>query len=312
MVEKSVSPGQAIDVAGITAVPPHRSEWRRITRVYFSRKLYTIGFAIVVFLFIVAIFAPFLARYSPIDTNLLEVLKQPSAQHWLGTDELGRDILSRIIYGTRTSLEIGFSAVFSSAFIGTLMGLTAAYFGGWVFAVIMRIADALLALPGIVLALLIAGLAEQGGHMSAAGGIGIVVFALGFGGIAPMCRVMCGLALSVKQNDYVMAGRAVGMSNWRIMLTQIFPNAFPPIMVFITMGIGGVVLGEAGLSFLGIGVQPPTPAWGSMVNDGYPYLLSNPLLSLAPGVAIMFLVFGFNMMGDGLRDALDPRLRGVL
>jgi peptide/nickel transport system permease protein len=312
MVEKSVSPGEAIDVAGITAVPPHRSEWRRIARVYFSRKLYTIGFVIVVFLFIVAIFAPLLAPYNPITTDLRDILKMPSTQHWLGTDQLGRDILSRIIYGTRTSLEIGFSAVFASAIIGIIMGLAAAYFGGWVFAIIMRITDALMALPGIVLALLIAGLAEQGGHISSGGGIGIVIFALGFGAIPIMCRFMCGQALSVKQNDYVMAGRAIGMSNWRLMLTQIFPNAFPPLMVGITMGIGGVVLGEAGLSFLGIGVQAPTPAWGSMVYDGEGYLLTNPILSLAPGVAIMLLVFGFNMMGDGLRDALDPRLRGVL
>ncbi len=304
MADKPESPGQAIDVAGITAVPPHHSEWRRIARVYFSRKLYTIGFVIVVLIFVVAIFAPLLAPYDPINTDLYGVLKQPSAQHWLGTDALGRDILSRIIYGTRTSLEIGFSAVFAAAIIGMLMGLTAAHFGGWVFAIIMRITDALMALPGIVLALLIAGLVG--------GGIPVVIVALGFGGIAPMCRMMCGLALSVKQNDYVMAGRAIGMSNWRIMLTQIFPNAFPPIMVGITMGIGGVVLGEAGLSFLGIGVQAPTPAWGSMVNDGYPYLLDSPLLSLAPGVAIMLLVFGFNMMGDGIRDAIDPRLRGVL
>jgi peptide/nickel transport system permease protein len=304
MAEKPQPAGQAIDAAEITAVPPHHSEWRRIGRVYFSRKLYLIGFIIVVIIFVLAIFAPLLARYDPITTDLRGVLEQPSAQHWLGTDALGRDILSRIIYGTRTSLEIGFSAVFAAAFVGMLMGLTAAHFGGWVFAVIMRITDALMALPGIILALLIAGLVG--------GGIPVVIVALGFGGIAPMCRMMCGLALSVKQNDYVMAGRAIGMSNWRIMLTQIFPNAFPPLMVFITMGIGGVVLGEAGLSFLGIGVQAPTPAWGSMVNDGYPYLLDSPLLSLAPGVAIMLLVFGFNMMGDGIRDAIDPRLRGVL
>ncbi len=304
MADKPEPVAPAIDAAGIMAVPPHHSEWRRIARVYFSRKLYLIGFVIVVLIFIVAIFAPLLAPYDPVDNDLYAVLKQPSAQHWLGTDALGRDILSRIIFGTQTSLEIGFAAVFAAAIIGMLMGLTAAHFGGWVFALIMRITDALMALPGIVLALLIAGLVG--------GGIPVVIFALGFGGIAPMCRMMCGLALSVKQNDYVMAGRAIGMSNWRIMLTQIFPNAFPPIMVGITMGIGGVVLGEAGLSFLGIGVQAPTPAWGSMVNDGYPYLLDNPLLSLAPGVAIMLLVFGLNMMGDGIRDAIDPRLRGVL
>jgi peptide/nickel transport system permease protein len=304
MADKPESAGQVPDAMGVIAAPPRHSEWRRIARVFFGRKLYTIGFIIVVLIFIVAIFAPLLTPYNPLKTDLRNIVKQPSAEHWLGTDQLGRDILCRIIYGTRTSLLIGFSAVFSAAIVGMLMGLTAAHYGGWVFAIIMRITDALMALPGIILVLLIAGLVG--------GGIGVVIFALGFGGIAGMCRMMCGLALSVKQNEYVLAGRAIGMSNWRIMLTQIFPNAFPPLMVGITMGIGGVVLGEAGLSFLGIGVEQPTPAWGSMVNDGYPYLLDNPLLSLAPGVAIMLLVFGFNMVGDGIRDAVDPRLRGVL
>jgi peptide/nickel transport system permease protein len=174
----------------------------------------------------------------------------------LGTDQLGRDIFSRIVYGTQVSLLIGFSAVFASAIIGAIMGLTAAYFGGIVFAVIMRITDALMALPGIILVLLIAGLGGRG--------IPVVIFALGFGGIAGMCRMMCGQALSVKQNDYVLAGRSIGMSNWRMMWTQIFPNAFPPLIVGLTMGIGGVVLGEAGLSYLGIGVPAPTPSRGGV------------------------------------------------
>jgi ABC-type dipeptide/oligopeptide/nickel transport system permease subunit len=304
MAGKPESTGQVLDAAAIMAAPPRHSEWRRIARVFFGRKLYVIGFVIVVLLILIAIFAPLLAPYDPIKTDLRNKLLQPSAEHWFGTDQLGRDILSRIIYGTQTSLLIGFSAVFSSAIIGMLMGLTAAHYGGWVFAIIMRITDALMALPGIILVLLIAGLAG--------GGIWVVIFALGFGGIPMMCRFMCGLALSVKQNDYILAGRAIGMSNWRIMMTQIFPNAFPPLMVGITMGIGGVVLGEAGLSFLGIGVEPPTPSWGGMVFNGQGYLLDNPLLSLMPGVAIMLLVFGFNMMGDGIRDAVDPRLRGVI
>jgi peptide/nickel transport system permease protein len=311
--DKPESAGQVPDAMGVMAAPPRHSEWRRMARVYFSRKLYLIGFIMVVILFIVAIFAPLLAPYDPLKTDLRNIIRPPSSEHWLGTDQLGRDILSRIIYGTQTSLLIGFSAVFSSAIIGMLMGLIAAHYGGWIFAIIMRITDALMALPGIILVLLIAGLASKGGGgTSGFSGILIVIFALGFGGIAGMCRIMCGLALSVKQNDYVLAGRAIGMSNWRIMMTQIFPNAFPPIMVGITMGIGGVVLGEAGLSFLGIGVKPPTPSWGGMVFDGQGYLLTNPLLSLAPGVAIMWLVFGFNMLGDGIRDAVDPRLRGVL
>ena len=305
MAEKPESSTPSVDAMGITAAPPRRSEWRRFSRVFFGRKLYLIGFIIVVIIFLAAIFAPLIAPYDPIKNDLPSRLQNPSTEHWLGTDQLGRDILSRIIYGTQISLIIGFSAVFSSAIIGALMGLAAAHFGGWVFAVIMRVADVLMALPAIILMMLIAG-------MMKGGGIWIVVFALSFGGIAPMCRMMCGMALSVKQNDYVLAGRAIGMSNWRIMLTQIFPNAFPPLIVGLTMGIGGVVLGEAGLSFLGIGVQAPTPSWGGMVMDGQRFLMTNPLISTLPGVAIMLLVFGFNMVGDGIRDAIDPRLRGVI
>ncbi len=297
------------NIPGVSSMPPRRSEWRRITRVFFGRKLYAIGFAIVVLLILVAIFAPLLAPYDPLKSDLPNKLLQPSWQHPLGTDSVGRDVLSRIIYGARTSLIIGFSSVLAGGIIGTLMGLMAAYFGGWIFNVIMRFTDALMALPGIILVLLIAGLMAGSGQAT---NFLIVIFALGFGSIAGQCRMMCGQALSVKQNDYVLAARVVGMSNWRIMLTQIFPNAFPPLMVGITMGIGGVVLGEAGLSYLGIGIVPPTPSWGGMVSNGQLYLFTNPILSLAPGVAIMLLVFGFNMVGDGIRDAIDPKLRGVL
>lgn len=307
MADKVISITPGTQAIGATAVPPRHSEWKRFTRVFFGRKLYLIGFIIVVALLIVGIFAPLLTPYNPTDptqNQLREKFLPPSWKHWLGTDQLGRDVLARIIYGTRTSLIIGFSAVFSSAIIGALMGLTAAHFGGWVFAVIMRVTDALMALPGIILVLLIAGLGGRG--------MGVVIFALGFGGIAGMCRMMCGQALSVKQNDYVLSARAVGMSNWRIMLTQVFPNAFPPLIVGLTMGIGGVVLGEAGLSFLGIGLPATVPSWGGMVMDGQRFLLDNPILSVAPGIAIMLLVFGFNMVGDGIRDAIDPKLRGVL
>jgi ABC-type dipeptide/oligopeptide/nickel transport system permease subunit len=305
MAEKPKVSTQSVDTAVVMAAPPRTSEWRRFSRIFFGRKLYLIGFIIVVIIMLTAIFAPLIAPYPPTLNDLENRLQMPSTNHWLGTDQLGRDMLSRIIYGTQISLLIGFTAVFASAIIGALMGLAAAHYGGWVYAVIMRLTDVLMALPSIILMMLIAG-------MMKGGGIWIVVFALSFGGIAPMCRMMCGQALSVKENDYVMAARAVGMSNWRTMLTQIFPNAFPPLIVGLTMGIGGVVLGEAGLSFLGIGVQAPTPSWGNMVMDGQRFLMTNPLLSLVPGVAIMLLVFGFNMVGDGIRDAIDPRLRGVL
>ncbi|MCX7911360.1 MAG: ABC transporter permease [Dehalococcoidales bacterium] len=291
---------------------PRTSTLRRMVMVIFSRKLYAIGFIIVVLICLVAIFAPLIAPYDPIKTDIRNRLAQPSREHWLGTDQLGRDILSRIIYGARTSLMVSISSVLFGNIIGGIMGLTAAYYGGWVFAVIMRITDALMAFPSIILVILVAGLVNVQGGGTGAASIPLVIFALGFGGIAGMCRMMCGLALSVKQNDYVMAARAIGMSNWRIIRTQIFPNAFPPIMVNITMGIGGMVMGEAGLSFLGIGILPPTPSWGNMIMDGQQYLLTNPLLSLVPGVAIMLLMFGFNMFGDGLRDAVDPRLKGVI
>ena len=289
---------------------PRQSEWRRMARVLFSRRLYTIGFAIVVVIMLVAIFANWISPYDPIKTDLYHRLELPSSAHWLGTDQLGRDILSRIIHGARTSLVVSISAVLLGNIVGILMGIAAAYYGGWVFAVIMRITDALMAFPSILLFMLIAGLLSTSG-VSGGGGIPVIILALGFGGVAGMCRMMCGLALSVKQRDYVMAARVIGMSNWRIMWTQIFPNAFPPLMVNITMGIGGMVMGEAGLSFLGIGIVPPTPSWGNMIMDGMTYLLTNPLFSLMPGTAIMLLMFGFNMFGDGLRDAVDPRLRGV-
>ena len=304
MADNSTS-APAFDAADLTATPPRRSEWRRFARVFFGRKLYLIGFIMCTIVIIVALFAPLLAPYNPTKNNLRATLKGPSWQHWLGTDELGRDVLSRIIYGARISLEVGVIAVFASSILGALMGLVAAHFGGWVFAIIMRATDVLMALPAIILMMLIAGLAS-------ARNIWVVIFALGFGNIPGMCRMMCGQALSVKQNDYVLASKAIGMSNWRIMLTQIFPNAFPPLIVGLTMAIGGIVLGEAGLSYLGIGIQAPTPSWGNMILDGQSTLLTNPLLSIAPGLAIMILVYGFNMVGDGVRDAIDPKLRGIL
>ncbi len=285
-------------------IPPHHSEWRRIARVFVRRKISLIGLIIVVILIIMAIFAPWIATYDPLKTDLRTVHSPITKTHWLGTDELGRDTYSRIIYGARTSLTIGVIAVSTSGIIGMAMGMAAAYFGGLVFAIIMRITDALMALPGLILILLIAGLVG--------GGIAVVTFALAFGAIAPTCRMMCGQALHIKQNDYVLAGKAMGMSSIRMMVMQIFPNAFAPLLVGMTMAMGTVVLAEAGLSYLGIGITPPTPSWGAMVNEGQAYIIKNPLLSTVPGAFIMLMVFGFNMAGDGLRDAIDPTLRGVV
>lgn len=282
----------------------HHSEWRRVLRVFFGRKLAVIGLAIILILIVVAIFAPWLAPYDPYKTDVLNKLLSPSWQHLLGTDAVGRDTFSRVVYGARTSLMVGISAVGMSALLGITMGLSAAYFGGWVNMIIMRFIDALMIIPGMMLILLISGLVG--------GGIIVVIFALTVNTLSINTRVMCGQALSTMQNDYIMAGRSFGMSNLRLMLTQVLPNSFAPLLVTITMQFGFVILAEASLSFLGVGILPPTAAWGSMVNDGYKYILTNPILSFAPGVAIMLVVFGFNMMGDGLRDALDPKLRGIL
>jgi peptide/nickel transport system permease protein len=284
--------------------PPPYSEAKRMLSVFFGRPLPVAGLICIVFLIVLAVFAPLIAPYDPYKMDILHKLQAPSHEHLLGTDSLGRDTLSRIIYGTRTSLVIGVTVVAISTVVGLTLGLIAAYFGGLTYNIIMRFIDALMAFPMILLALLVGSLLG--------GGMKNIIIALTIGSLSPPCRMMCGVALSVKQNEYILAARTMGLSNIRIMLEQILPNAFAPLLVTVTIGLGAVILAEAGLSFLGIGITPPTPAWGGMVNDGYKYLLSNPALAISPGIAIMIAVFGFNMIGDGLRDALDPRLRGVV
>jgi ABC-type dipeptide/oligopeptide/nickel transport system permease subunit len=283
---------------------PHLNEYQRVIKVFLGRKLAVIGLVIIVALILTAIFAPWLAPYNPYKMSLDEKLMQPSREHLLGTDSLGRDTLSRIIYGTRTSLAVGIGAVGIAAIIGQFLGLLAAYFGGMVYTIIMRFTDALMAIPMLLAALIISVLLG--------GGLRNVIIALSVGMISGQCRMMCGQALSIKENDYILAARASAASNLRVMFRHIFPNAFPPLLVISTIGLGAAILAEAGLSFLGLGIAPPQPAWGGMISDGYKYLLTNPILSFAPGVAIGLVVFGFNMVGDGLRDAIDPRLRGTI
>ena len=296
--------GQPAEDADWSETAPPYSEAKRMISVFFGRPLPVVGLVFIVLLIFIAIFAPLISPYEPNKMDILNKLQSPSSAHWLGTDSLGRDTLSRIIFGSRTSLIIGLTVVFISTVVGLALGLIAAYFGGWVYTVIMRLIDALMAFPMILLALLVASLLG--------GGMKNIIIALSISYITVPCRMMCGIALSVKQNEYILAARMMGMSNQRIMLEQILPNAFAPLLVMLTIGLGAVILAEAGLSFLGIGITPPTAAWGGMVNDGYKYLLSTPTLAIAPGIAIMIAVFGFNMIGDGLRDALDPRLRGVI
>jgi peptide/nickel transport system permease protein len=283
---------------------PRMSEMRRLAVVFFRRKLVIAGLVIIFILVITAIFAPLIAPYDPYKQDISQALLQPGKAHLLGTDVVGRDTLSRVIYASRTSLIIGIIAITIAASVGMALGLIAAYFGGVTSALIMRFIDALMSFPMLVFALVLASMLGSG--------LKNVILALGIGMIAGYARLMCGQALSVKQNEYVTAARSMGASNLRIMLVHILTNCFPPLIVLITMTMGTCILAEAGLSFLGLGITPPGAAWGAMVNEGYKYLLTNPVLSFAPGVAIMLTVFAFNMVGDGLRDALDPRLRGSI
>jgi peptide/nickel transport system permease protein len=291
-------------LTGINEAPPRVSELRRFTRVFLGRKIVLFG-VIVIFLFLIcAAFAPWLAPYDPYKNDLYNPLAQPSSAHVLGTDNFGRDTLSRIIYGARVSLMVGVIAVGIAAIAGMVLGLIAGYYGGWRYTIIMRVMDALMAFPMLILALLIT--------QVLGGGLTNVMIALGISLMPGYARIMCGQVLSINENDYIMGERSIGAGDLRIMFRHIFPNSLPPIIVMMTMMLGTTILAEAGLSYLGIGVELRTPSWGGMINVGYKYLRTNPILSFAPGIAIMLVVFAFNMVGDGLRDALDPRLRGVL
>jgi peptide/nickel transport system permease protein len=281
---------------------PRISETHRFLRVMFSRWIVILGSFILLLLIITAIFAPLLAPYDPYKVNLKESMQQPSASHLLGTDEMGRDLLSRIIYGSRIAVIVGLVVVTVAGAVGMFLGLIAGYFGGWIETIIMRFMDALMSLPPLVLMLAIA--------VMLGGGLTKVFVALAIGFMPTYCRLMCGEVLSVKENDYIMAANVIGANHLRIMFRHLVPNVFPTLFVMVTMDLGFAILSEASLSFLGIGINPPTATWGAMINGGQHYLLTNPLLSIVPGVAIILVVLAFNLVGDGLRDALDPRLRG--
>jgi len=285
-------------------MPGRISEFQRFRRVFFGRRVVIFGFVIIVVLIIAAIFAPLLAPYDPYQQDLKSALQHPNAAHWLGTDEIGRDVLSRLIYGTRTSLMVGVVAVGVAALIGVTLGLISGYFGGWLDTIVMRVIDALMAIPGLVLALVFAAMLG--------GGLLNIMIAIGIAMVPTYCRLMRGQVLSVKQSDFILAAHSLGSNDIRIMLRHILPNCLPPLIVLITLQLGMAILTEAGLSYIGIGIAPPGAAWGSMVNEGYKFLQINPVLSFAPGMSIMLVVLAFNLVGDGLRDALDPRLRGIL
>lgn len=287
---------------------PHarRGFAEEVARQFQRNRVGVLGLHAVAGLALLALLTPLLAPHDPTALNVGGRLAAPQPGYWMGTDNLGRDVLSRVLYGARLSLSVGFVAVSLSATVGTLVGALAGYFGGWVDRALMWVVDLLLALPRLVLLLAIVGLFRTSGAQT----LFLIVAILGLTGWMGVSRIVRAQVLSLREQDFVQAGRALGLSDARIVAVHILPNALAPVIVHASLAIGGTILTEASLSFLGLGVPPPTPTWGAIVSEGKEALLSAPWIAVFPGLFIVVAVMGFNLVGDGLRDALDPRLRG--
>jgi peptide/nickel transport system permease protein len=280
------------------------SQWAIAGRHFKKNRLAMAGLAVMIILYLVTLLTPLIAPFDPAAQGDILTARYlpPGAEHWMGTDKFGRDILSRVLYGARISLSIGFVAVAISMTLGTLIGAVAGYFGGWVDSVLMRFTDMMLAFPRLVLLIVVIAVFENPS-------IWLVVVVLGLTGWMGTSRIVRGEVLSLREREFVQAARALGMGDLRIILRHVIPNTMAPVIVSATLGIGLTILTEASLSFLGLGVQPPTPSWGNMVSDGRDALTEAWWIATFPGLAIVLTVVAFNLLGDGLRDALDPRLR---
>nr|WP_042222530.1 nickel transporter permease [Oceanobacillus manasiensis] len=264
-------------------------------------KTALVGVIIIVLLVLTAILAPVIATHNPTDQDIVNRYQAPSSAYLLGTDELGRDIFSRIVYGTRISIQIGVIAVGISLVIGVFLGGIAGYYGRWIDQLVMRFIDIMMAFPSILMA--IALVAVLGPSLQNA------MIAVGIVGIPQFARIVRSAVLSIKENEYIEAAKSIGAKHGRILIQHVLPNCVAPIIVQATLGVGTAILDAAGLSFLGLGAQPPTPEWGAMLSDGRAAIQNAPWVVAFPGLAIFLVVLGFNLFGDGLRDALDPRLK---
>ncbi|MGQ0569077.1 MAG: ABC transporter permease [Armatimonadota bacterium] len=271
--------------------------WRRLKR----NRGAVVGLGVVLLYVTVALLADRLAPYDPTDGNVLARLQAPSTRHLLGTDELGRDILSRLMHGARISLQIQVAAAMLAMVIGVVWGLVAGYFGGWVDDLSMRVIDVQLAFPSILLAIAIVAILG--------GGLGNVIAAVGIASVPQFARVVRGVVLDLRNMEFVEAARAIGESDLAIMFRYILPGTMAPVIVLTSLRMATVLLAASGLNFLGLGVQPPTPEWGAMLSNARDYMFAAPHVTTAPGLAITLVVIGFNLLGDGLRDALDPRMK---
>lgn len=272
---------------------------RRALRRLWRRRGAMVGLVIVLLFILMSVFAPILAPYDPVATSWSAVRKAPSMMYWFGTDEIGRDVLSRVVWGARASLLAGLVSVSISMVLGIPIGLLAAYIGGWTDSVISRFTDAMLAVPFLILAIALS--AFLGPSLNNA------MLAIGVSAMPVFIRLTRAQVMQTKVEDYVEAARAVGNPHWRIALRHILPNVMPPLIVQATLSIAAAIIAEASLSFLGLGQQPPQPSWGSMLNTAKNYMDNAPWMAVWPGLSIFLLVLSFNLLGDGLRDALDPR-----
>jgi peptide/nickel transport system permease protein len=288
-----------LGAAAVAIADDWESPARRTLHRLFRRKGAVVGLIVITTFIVLALFASLIAPYDPLATSWTLVRKPPSALHWFGTDDLGRDVLSRVIYGTRASLTAGAISVCIAFSVGVPLGLLSGYRGGFLDALISRITDAMLACPFLILAIALAAFLGPS--------LGNAMIAIGISTTPIFVRLTRGQTMNVKVEDYVEAARAVGNPPWRIALVHILPNIMPALLVQATLSIAAAIIAEAALSFLGLGQQPPAPSWGSMLNAAQRFLTNAPWMALWPGLGIFLVVLSFNLVGDGLRDALDPR-----
>jgi peptide/nickel transport system permease protein len=290
---------------GEKAVPKSSGEQEKLRHLFWKRfrknGLALVGALIVIFLFIIALMAPVISPYDPGQINIKRVLQEPTAEHIFGTDSLGRDVLSRMIWGSRISLLVGFVAVGIATLIGIFLGALAGYYGRWADNLIMRFVDIMLCFPTFFLILAVIALLEPN--------IWNIMIIIGITGWMGVARLVRAEFLSLKERDFTVAEKALGAKDFRIIFRHILPNAMAPILVSATLGVAGAILTESALSFLGIGVQPPTPSWGNILTAGKDNIEIAWWLSLYPGLAILITVLGYNLLGEGIRDAIDPRLK---
>ncbi|WP_404431592.1 ABC transporter permease [Sutcliffiella horikoshii] len=275
--------------------------WKSFYKKLAKNKAAMAGAFIIIFVILMGIFAPLLATHDPNTTNVMNKLQGPSAENYLGTDDMGRDIFSRLLYGARISLGIGFISTILGAIVGVSLGIVSGYYGRWVDSLIMRICDVLLAFPGILLALAIVSVLGASTQN--------VIIAVAFYAVPSFARIVRGSTLSVRKLEYIDAIKAMGAKDFRIIFKHILPNIMSPIIVQATLYIASAIITASALSFLGMGTRPPTAEWGAMLSQGRSYIAQAPHITLFPGLVILLVVIGFNLMGDGLRDALDPKAK---